>query len=87
MDYYICDELYNIIDFESDDINLFYRKLCNINEDIAKTIPNNSSIYQTFKTDMNCIYNQITFGYYENDHIVIKDCIITLREIIVYINL
>jgi hypothetical protein len=83
----LINKLRTIIDFNSDDIYKFYRNIWSISEDIKEQIPNKSQLYQNFKTDINCVYNQIIYVDCEYDENVIMDCIVTLNEIIDYLNL
>jgi hypothetical protein len=81
----LITKLQDIIDFESNDIHDFYRSLCCVSADIREQIPIDSSIYQMFKIDMECLYNQTRLGYSEYDQFVIKNCNITLSEMIAYL--
>ena len=81
----LINKLRKIIDYVSDDIYKFYRNIWNISEDIKEQIPNESQLYQNFKTDINCVYYQIIYVYCEYDENFIMDCIITFNEIIDYL--
>lgn len=83
----LINKLQTIINGDNNDIFKFYRNLCYISDDIKEHIPNESSLYQNFKTDINCIYNQIIYVDCEYDENVIFDCIITLNDIIDYLDL
>ena len=81
----LINKLRKIIDYDSDDIYKFYRNIWNISEDIKEQIPNESQLYQNFKIDINFVYYQIIYVDCEYDENVIMDCIITLNEIIDYL--
>jgi hypothetical protein len=81
----LITKLQDIIDFESNDIHNYYRSLCCASADIRELIPIDNSIYQIFKIDMECLYNQTKLCYKEYEAFVIKNCNITLSEIIAYL--
>ena len=82
-------KLQDIIEFETyvaSDIEIFYKSLSDISADIHEQTLNYSSIYRDFENDMVNIQEQMKSDDTYYDQIVVRDCIVTLEEIIVYLN-
>jgi hypothetical protein len=82
-------KLQDIIEFETyvkSDIYIFYKSLTDVSADIQEQTLNYSSIYRDLKNDMVYIQEQMKSDDTYYDQIVVRDCIVTLEEIIAYLN-
>jgi hypothetical protein len=82
-------KLQDIIEYETyvkSDIYIFYKSLTDVSADIQEQTLNYSSIYRDLKNDMVYIQEQMKSDDTYYDQIVVRDCIVTLEEIIAYLN-
>jgi len=82
-------KLQDIIEFETyvkSNIYIFYKSLTDVSADIQEQTLNYSSIYRDLKNDMVYIQEQMKSDDTYYDQIVVRDCIVTLEEIIAYLN-
>ena len=82
-------KLQDIIEYETyvkSDIYIFYKNLTDVSADIQEQTLNYSSIYRDLKNDMVYIQEQMKSDDTYYDQIVVRDCIVTLEEIIAYLN-
>ncbi len=82
-------KLQDIIEYETyvnSDIDIFYKSLSDVIADIQEQTLNYSSIYRDLENNMVYIREQKKSDDTYYDQIVVRDCIVTLEEIIVYLN-
>jgi hypothetical protein len=82
-------KLQDIIEYETyvnSDIEIFYKSLSDVIADIQEQTLNYSSIYRDLENNMVYIREQKKSDDTYYDQIVVRDCIVTLEEIIVYLN-
>jgi hypothetical protein len=82
-------KLQDIIEFETyygSDIDIFYKSLSDVSVDIREHTLNYTSIYCDLENNMVYIQEQMKSDDTYYDQIVVRDCIVTLEEIIAYLN-
>jgi hypothetical protein len=58
----------------------FYREVKSLNDDIMASVPD--KLYQDFKIELRCVYNESLYGDGEYTDHVVNDCINVLDAII-----
>ena len=58
----------------------FYREVKSLNDDIMASVPD--KLYQDFKIELRCVYNESLYGDGEYTDHVVNDCINVLNTII-----